>query len=121
MRCDQTSQNERPPRGGLSEIRLGVLISPAQFQIAVLSETHSVLTHLPTPPMTAITATSIMPSRTVYSINAAPFSSDLSSLNSLIIERILLLPLFCDRCRFGILLSSPCGQNIGLRLLSDGC
>ena len=49
-----------------------------EFQIVLLSEAHSVLIQLPTPPMMAITAISRMPSSTVYSINAAPSSSDLS-------------------------------------------
>src|SRR6516225_10175535 len=49
------------------------------------------LIHLPTPAMTAITATSRMAKSTVYSISEAPFSSDANRLRNLIIEDIAAL------------------------------
>src|SRR5215510_1139790 len=49
---------------------------------AVQSADHLVLIQPPTSVMVAMTATSMTPSRTVYSTSAAPFSSSLSFLIS---------------------------------------
>src|SRR5882757_8641426 len=67
-----------PPAGGLTAPRLATiwrLLPPQLAESAVQSAVHLVVIQPPTSPIVVITATSMIPSKTVYSTRAAPSSS----------------------------------------------
>jgi hypothetical protein len=76
MRQVQTTEGysfSKRPRGSLPSKSAAAAIYP--HGNAALSAVHLLLIQTPTAPMIATTATSIIPSNAVYSINEAPSSS----------------------------------------------